>query len=364
MLGSLNRGGTETLMLDVFRNANKAPFQFIGIHRKGGAYKDDFYAAGPKMIQCAPKRFGYIRYLIQLRKLFKSERVTIVHAQQPLEVIYAYLATIEMNIPIIQTFHGFYPMERRGGLLTRLSILLSKELCFVSQYEKNWYQHRMRIIDEKCHVIYNGIDFVKFGGAKSIVENRELIVKRGIQLCMVGNFMSGRDHITLTKALRLLHERGTDNFDFYFIGKRSDAEPKIYDSCKQICVENKMMNVHFLGARNDVPSLLRYMDGFVYCTDHDTFGIAPVEAMYSELPIVVNDWPVMQEVCGEKENNAVSYFKSKNVEDCANAMEKLLSELIEPTEKFKSRCANNAQWVRERYSIEAYISRLTEIYNL
>ena len=108
LLGSLNRGGAETLMLDVFRNAEKAPFEMIGVHRKGGAYKDDFYSAGPKMIQCAPKRFGYIRYLMQLRKLFKSERVTIVHAQQPLEVIYAYLATIGMNIPITQTFHGFY----------------------------------------------------------------------------------------------------------------------------------------------------------------------------------------------------------------------------------------------------------------
>lgn len=34
LLGSLNRGGTETLLLDVFRSADKAPFSFVGIHRK------------------------------------------------------------------------------------------------------------------------------------------------------------------------------------------------------------------------------------------------------------------------------------------------------------------------------------------
>lgn len=362
MLGSLNRGGTETLMLDVFRNANKAPFQFIGIHRKGGAYKDDFYAAGPKMIPCAPKRFGLVRYLIQLRRLLKSERVTIVHAQQPLEVIYAYLATIGMNIPIIQTLHGFYPMEGRAGLLTRLSILLSKELCFVSQYEQKWYQHRMKIANDKCHVIYNGIDFLKFDMRGATMKDLE--GERNIKLCMVGNFMSGRDHITLTKALFLLHKRGTDNYDFYFIGKRSDTEPKIYDSCKQLCVENNMGNVHFLGARDDVPDLLKSMDGFVYCTDHDTFGIAPIEAMYSGLPVVVNDWPVMKEVCGEDNENIVYFFQSKNIEDCANTIENLLRELKEPTEKFKSRCANNKKWVCERYSIEAYIRHLSNVYDI
>jgi hypothetical protein len=30
LLGSLNRGGMETLMLDVFKNADKADFDFIG----------------------------------------------------------------------------------------------------------------------------------------------------------------------------------------------------------------------------------------------------------------------------------------------------------------------------------------------
>ena len=42
MLGSLNRGGMETLLLDVFKNARIAEYSFIGIHRKGGKYQPDF----------------------------------------------------------------------------------------------------------------------------------------------------------------------------------------------------------------------------------------------------------------------------------------------------------------------------------
>lgn len=361
MLGSLNRGGTETLMLDVFRNKEKAPFQLIGIHRKGGAYRDDFYESGVKMIECAPKRFGYIQYLIQLRKLIKSQGVTIIHAQQPLEVIYAYLATIGMNIPLIQTFHGFYPMRGRTGLLTRLSILLSRELCFVSRYERDWYRQYCQIEYSKCHVVYNGVDLSKIDLSEPTCVLKD---NKKIKLTMVGNFVKVRDHVTLAKALQLLSERGMNNFDFYFIGKHSDIEPQIYDECVYICNENEMTNVHFLGGRGDVPKLLKEMDGFVYSTDHDTFGIAVIEAMAIGLPIVVNDWSVMKEICGKNENNAVSYFQSKNIEDCANAIENLLNELIEPTEKFKSRCASNKKWVRERYSIEAHIGRLSNVYNL
>jgi len=357
LFGSLNRGGAETLMLDVFKNASKMDFEYIGIHRKGGPCKEEFYETG-KMIQCAPKRLGFLRYLWRLRKLLLREQVSIIHGQQPIDTLYGALATIGTGIHVMQTFHGFYPMKGVAGLLTRLSIRMTDDLCFVSRYEQEWYQRQMKIADIKCHIIYNGIDFRKID---MVAKSEELRGKSGIKLCMVGNFMTGRDHLTLVRALKLIDDRLT-SFDFYFIGKRSEATPYIYDECVRICGENGMTNVHFMGARSDVPALLKQMDGFVYSTDHDTFGIAVVEAMAAGLPIVVNDWPVMKEVCGESEENNVRYFKSKDVKDCAEAIQQLLKDLENPTKEFKARCAHNSKYVRERYSIERYIARLVNIY--
>ncbi len=358
MLGGMNRGGAETIMLDLFRNHRYASFPFIGIHRKGGAYQNDFYATGQRMIQLAPKRLGYVRYLIQLRRLLKAEGITVVHTQLWLDCIYAWLATIGMRVQIVNTFHGFYSMKGLNGFLCRMSIRMADDVCFVSKYEQEWYQRQMRIKDNRCHVIYNGVDFTKLDRNEGSSE----LEGANIRLCMVGNFMTGRDHLTLIKALQLLKGREIDDFDFYFIGRRHDATPQIYDECVRICEENEMKNVHFLGGRGDVPALLRQMDGFVYSTDHDTFGIAVVEAMANGLPIVVNDWPVIKEVCGESEENYVCYFKSKDVESCAEAIQQILKDLEKPTKKFKSRCAHNAIWARERYSIESYIATLSHIY--
>jgi len=273
----------------------------------------------------------------------------------------------------VTTLHGFYPMRGINGFLCRMSIRMADDVCFVSRYEQEWYQHRMQIADAKCHVIYNGVDFSKIDSAKPSLEfakqpqrnfqgKIESVPQRRIRLAMVGNFVSVRSQNIIAKSIQVLRERGISNFEFYFIGKRSDAEPQLFDECEQICRLNKMTHVHFLGARSDVPALLKAMDGFVYSTDHDTFGIAVVEAMYAGLPIVVNDWSVMKEVCGESINKAVTYFKTKDVEDCASVIEKLLKCISESTAEFKKRSANNAQWVRERYSIEAYVERLHHIY--
>ena len=36
LLGSLNRGGTETLLLDVMKSAHVAPYQMLLVHLKNG----------------------------------------------------------------------------------------------------------------------------------------------------------------------------------------------------------------------------------------------------------------------------------------------------------------------------------------
>ncbi len=367
LLGSLHRGGAETLVLDVLNNASKAPFEMIGIHRKDGPYKEEFYAAGPKMIQCAPKRFGYLSYLWRLRKCLLSEQVAIVHAQQSIDGIYARIATIGTGIKVITTFHG-HMLADASWLQRKATYWANQKIICVSEYQKHYFEEKWKLPkDNKLHVVYNGIDFGKIDNVKN-KRVREL-ESEGVKLAMVGNFVKGRSQIVVVRALARLDAKRLEpsvlesstldaaHLDFYFIGRRDDSEPERYDECVRYCEKKGLTNVHFLGGRNDVPSILKSIDGFVYSTEHDTFGIAVIEAIAAELPVVVNDWPVMKEVCGE-ENDGIRYFKTDDSDDAAAKIALLLKEIA----KSKKVAKANANTVRSRFSIDQHINNLNDIY--
>lgn len=368
MLGGLPRGGAETLVLDVFRHAADAPFDVVGIYRKSGAYEDNFKQTGRTFIQCAPHGKCFLTYFRQLRKIFRAEHVTIVHTQQALDCIYAWLAlhlTLCLNkLPkkLITTFHGFDMGENwMMKLKNSLAIWMADEICFVSKYQFNVYLHQYSILcmrykhDSSCiHVVYNGIDFSKF--KVSNAQFLSLTPQLPINLCMVGNFNHVRSQKVICQALSLLDIPIT----FSFIGRCVEGEEYLYDECVRLAhdVSSKTHNaiqIQFLGSRSDVPQLLAQMDGFVYSTNCDTFGIAVIEAAASGLPVLVNDNPVMKEVA----EPFAFFYESDNPADCAEK----IKDLIACYDNVRRRAQEQIIIVRDLYSINHHILRLNSIYN-
>jgi len=107
LLGSLNRGGTETLLLDVFRHSGKAGLDIIGFYRRSGALYQDFKDTAVPMIEFRPKFLFDPFYFIRLRRQLKKNQINIVHAQQALDAIYAWIACLGLEIKVVLTFHGY-----------------------------------------------------------------------------------------------------------------------------------------------------------------------------------------------------------------------------------------------------------------
>jgi glycosyltransferase involved in cell wall biosynthesis len=160
LTGSLRRGGTETLLLDVFINAENADYQFIGLHRKDGELKSGFYQTGQKMFRISPKFPFDVFYLLKLRKLLKNEQIDIIHAQQSLDAFYGWIATIGLKIKVILTFHGFDNFEKKDKLISFITKKTDKNI-FVSNYQREYYTKKYNLNPEKQITIYNGIQFEK-----------------------------------------------------------------------------------------------------------------------------------------------------------------------------------------------------------
>ncbi len=358
LLGSLNQGGTETLLLDCFRNAAIAEFPFIGIFRKEGILADDFKKTGIPLFHLTPKSKTDIAYFVKLRMLLIRNDITIVHAQQPLDALYALIATVGTNIKVALTFHG-YDMDagKTDKTLIRWVIRHTDPNIFVSNSQKRYYHQQYRFKEENSVTVYNGISFDKLTPAKSNSWRAELnITTDTILLGSVGNFGAVRDQLTICKFLKLLNDNKI-NFRFLFVGKKNPGEECRYDQCISFCNENGLNDkVMFLGARSDVPDILTQLDAFIYATDHDTFGIAVIEAMASSVPVFVNDWEVMLEI-----TEGGNYAHLYNTKDPEDLLSKFLPFTANP-DLYKQKAEEAARWVRETYSIERHLNQLKETY--
>ncbi len=372
LLGSLNRGGTETLILDVFRNASKADFNIIGIYRRDGAYKGDFLATGVPFFKCSVKSNRFISYFRSLRKILLQNNIQIVHAQQYIDCLYAKIATIGTGIKIAETFHGYdFDTSRLSKRLINLSMFIADRVCFVSQCEKDYYLRAYNKKDSaKYQVVYNGVAFDKldqkyaepeiFKIDSATAENSDHAdMNKRPRIAMVGNFVSGRSQNFPVEAIDILRQRGIKEFDFYFVGRRNDKEPWRYDDCVNYCLEHNLQNVRFVGGRSDVPAILQHLDAFVYSTDHDTFGIAVVEAMAAGLPVFVNDWGVMREVVNRGRQIDYSLWETGNPESLAD----MLSDYFAVPDKYRQLALSAKPNIRKAFCIEQHLKRLKEIYN-
>lgn len=358
LIGSLNRGGTETLLLDLI-SPNKAgcDLEFIVIHRKGGSLQQNFQEVGVSIHEL-PSIVNKFVYLKRLRGLLIEHKIEIIHAHQSLDAFYAYFACIGLDIRIVLSFHGYdYGNGRVSNSITNFIIHKTDVNIFVSQHVKKYYLEKYQLKGNNI-VLYNGIGVRKVNPlyAKSL-RTDFAINDDTLVLGTVGNFVAGRDQFTLCKFLNLLKKKYIQ-FHFFFVGARNDKEPHLYDVCYQYCLENDLApNVSFLGSRSDVPSILKQLDAFIYSTDHDTFGIAVVEAMMAGVTTFVNDWEVMNEIT--ENGKFATIYKTKNEQNLLLKFEDFLANI----DGYKHISEVKSAVVKEKYSIGNHLAGLHKIYH-
>jgi len=373
LLGSLNRGGTETLLLDVFRNADANQLEAIAIYRKSGVLEPDFIDS-PVQLYKLPFQKNIVSYFFRLRKIIQDQNIKCVHAQQPLDALLAWIASSGLGIKIILTLHGYdFQESRMGNMILSFILQRTDTNIYVSNAQREYYQKKYRLDENKQRVVYNGISFNKFDGAKgasthsmtsSHTMSKENTMRAELKLTpetmlfgTVGNFNKVRDQLTICRFLKLLKKEDV-SFHFIFVGKRVENSANLYDDCVKYCQQNNLLeSVSFLGSREDVPGILSQLDAFVYATDHDTFGIGVVEAMAVGIPVFVNDWMVMSEITDE--GKYATLYKTK---DEQNLLQHFLLFLQDKTD-FLTKAANASSFVRQKYSIEKHIEKLKKIYN-
>ncbi len=118
------------------------------------------------------------------------------------------------------------------------------------------------------------------------------------KIACAGALQPGKNQMELLEAVKLLMDRGLENFRVFLIGDGPD-EGRLRDYVRDNGLESA---VEFCGYREDVRQMLDTMDIGVICSKSEGFGLVTCEYMESSMPVIGADSGATPELIKDGDN--------------------------------------------------------------
>lgn len=356
LLDSLNRGGAETLALDVCRNAAAHGLEITFVATGGGVLEPEFATLGKQFMRLQ-RRFPIdLALVFKLRKIIKEQKIEVVHAHQAVEGVHLYLATVSTKVARVLSFHGYFNDTKNRHALNFL-IPRTHANIVVSNSLRAWLKSQKIAGTDAFQLLYNGVDANRLHADGAKIRTELKLSKNNLLCGMIGNFYRGqrKDQMTVCHALPQFFA-AQPHAHFVFVGGATEAPEKLAE-CVKFCQDNNITSrVHFLGVRSDVPQILAALDIFVLSSRHEGLPLAVIEAMLTAQPCVLSDIEPLAEISGN--GHYAALFQTGN----AAALTAQLLRLADDATQRKHLAQSGYAWAQKNFSIAAHLENLRRIY--
>lgn len=195
----------------------------------------------------------------------------------------AWLGGVSRSVVSVQNAPPAEPLPLwKWRVLGWVGLPFVSRLVTCSEYVRDRMVAHVGIPERKLQTIYNGCDVrgvnEKASSALPAESDRPIIG-------MVARLNKIKDQSTLVKAMPSILEK-YPGAELWIVGDGNQRE-SLETLSESMELEG---NVQLLGNRSDVPSLLGKMDVFAFSTtEAEGFGIAIIEALAAEVPVVATD---------------------------------------------------------------------------
>ena len=292
--GMTNRGGTEAVYMNIFRNIERTEFQFDFLCMSKGehVYAQEIYSLGGKIFYLPSNRISRSKYFklffwrASIRKFLKNNEYDVVHIHWDSAVSY-FLAKGALDAGIKKvivhshnsfaahkTVHNFFKKR-----LSNLPII--KLAC--SDDAGGWLFHSKNG-NKDYKVIYNGINQkdYRFNMESRVSLRKEFGINDDATVIgHVGRFELQKNHSFLIDVFCEYAKKNANSI-LLLIGV-GHLQNGISEKVKQLNLENQ---VKMLGARDNVKELLNAMDVFLFPSLFEGLSVVSVEVQSNYLPLV------------------------------------------------------------------------------
>ncbi len=297
VVGSMNHGGAETMLMNLYRKTDRKKIQFdFVVHSKDkGDFEDEICALGGRIYRM-PRYNGrnHFLYMRKWHRFFLTHpQHLIVHGHiRSTAVIYLNLAKKFNRITIAHS----HSTSSRGNLVERAiketmqyPIRHIADYFFACSKEAGIWLFGSKVCQRRnFKVLNNAIDSEKFAFSKEhrYKVRKELGVEGEFVVGHVGNFDPVKNHEFLIDIFNCLCKKDPTCSLLLVGGGDMELQKNIKEKAGKLGLSGK---VKFLGKRTDVNELLNAFDIFLFPSVHEGLGIVAVEAQTNGLICFLSD---------------------------------------------------------------------------
>jgi glycosyltransferase involved in cell wall biosynthesis len=289
---NMNRGGAETLIMNLYRNMNRSKIQFDFLTCKEGAFDPEILAMGG-LIHRIPyvSEGGHFKFIKALDHFFASHpEYNVVHSHMDRMSGFILRSAKRAGLPI-RIAHS-HNTSSEGGIAAKAYKWLAGKL--IASYATHLLACSSKAAkwlfpakEANAQILKNGIESASFLFSPEVREQvRQELDLTTDQLVVghVGRFAHQKNHAFLVDLFAQLI-KVKPKAVLVLVG---DGSLRI-EIEKKVCGLSLQENVKFLGVRSDITRLLQAFDVFAFPSWHEGLPVTLIEAQGAGLPCVISD---------------------------------------------------------------------------
>ncbi len=360
VVGAMNRAGTETMLMNLYRNVEpeKFHFDFVSYDPCEADYDQEIEHLHGRIIKLT--KTNSVRQLYRAIKQYGPYDAVHAHTlfHCGIACLAAFLAGVKIRIS-----HAHTTLDTHQSVLGRLYMTVmrffilafSTSLLACSNEAGRYLFGHHGLMKQKYAYFPNAIDYTRFLVSRDEDVNKFKSVQgldsRSIVIGHIGTFKESKNHTFLLKVMKCLVDKGLD-MKLVLAGD-GELKDEMQAEAKRLGL---MEYVKFIGIREDIPTILHSMDVFVFPSIYEGLGLVLLEAQASGIPCIVS------EAIQPEADLGLGLMEMVSLDDGADIWAEKLMQMVGKRESNLNKITEAFE--RSGYSIRTGITMLKDQYSV
>lgn len=291
VIGIMNRGGAEAMIMNLYRNIDRdrVQFDFVENSPEKGVYEDEIHSLGGRIFHCPKFKGNVFSYMKWWDEFFKKHagEYDYIHGHIGSTAAMYLSSARKHGIKTIAHSHSTYTksfhLKQFQYQILSWPTRLIADYFFACSEEAGISRYGKAV---KCHVVRNAIDtgLFLYSSKKRDLKRVELGIDNNVRVFgHVGRFTGEKNHTFILKIFKIISEK--ENASLIFAGD-GPLRKEMEEEAVRLGIAEQ---VKFLGVREDIFELMQCMDVMIFPSLYEGLPVTLVEAQCSGLRCLISD---------------------------------------------------------------------------